>query len=419
MPYYKLIMSSPKTFIDLFAGASGLSEGFVRNGFIPVGHIELDSEACYTIKTRMAFHYLEKNNSIEEYYKYQKGEISREQLYSLVPDNILNTVINAKISRYNIHRLFKQINLCARQQDIKKIDMIVGGPPCQSYSLIGRHKKDIHKDPRNTLYLLYGKFLKYYKPKVFVFENVLGLLSAGNKRFFQNVCRYYRKIGYEIFHKVLNASDYGVLQERRRLIIVGWQKKIGFGFPDIKKISNTWTTASIFSDLPKLKAGEGNMVAIYAGPSNDYLDYHEIRNGVNIITHHITRPHNLNDLSIYRIAIKTFQRGKRIKYNTLPVRLITRKNLTSFLDRYKVVNDKGLSHTVIAHIAKDGHYYIHPDIEQCRSVSVREAARIQSFPDDYYFEGSRSSIFRQIGNAVPPLLSYAIAKGIKKQMGQL
>lgn len=410
-------MDLPKTFIDLFAGASGLAEGFIRNGFIPVGHIEMDSESCYTIKTRMAFHYLKKNNLIEEYYKYQKGKITRDRLYSLIPDDILNTVITARISRYNIHRLFKQINLCARQQNIKKIDMIVGGPPCQSYSLIGRHKKEVHEDPRNTMYLLYGRFLKYYKPKVFVFENVVGLLSAGNR--YKNLKRYFRKIGYEIDSQILNASDYGVLQDRKRLIIVGWHKKIGFGFPDVEKLNNIWTTASIFSDLPELKAGEGNMVDNYAEPSNDYLDHHEIRNGINIVTHHITRPHNSNDLSIYKIAIDKFHDGKRMKYDELPQRLITRKNLTVFLDRYKVVNDKGFSHTVIAHIAKDGHYYIHPDIKQCRSISVREAARIQSFPDDYYFEGSRSSIFKQIGNAVPPLLSYAIAKGIKIQMRQL
>jgi len=412
-------MDSLITFIDLFAGASGLAEGFIRSGFIPVGHVESDADACCTIRTRTAFHFLRKNSLITEYNKYQRGEITREKLYSLVPKIVLDTIINAEIKRGNVSQIFKQIDLCIKEHGKKKVDMIIGGPPCQAYSLIGRHKKDIDNDSRNTLYLLYGRFLAYYKPKVFVFENVLGLLSAGNGRFFNNICKYYRKIGYEIHPNIVKASNFGVLQERKRLIIVGWRKDIRLGFPELKTINCEWITASILSDLPKLRAGEGKFVDSYSQCSNDYLNCYGIRNGADIITHHITRPHNSNDLAIYRIAIEKLREGKRIKYTDLPGRLRTHNNITSFLDRYKVVNDKGLSHTVVAHIAKDGHYYIHPDIEQCRSISVREAARLQSFPDDYFFEGSRTSVFKQIGNAVPPLLSYTIAKAIKKQMRQL
>jgi DNA (cytosine-5)-methyltransferase 1 len=153
----------------------------------------------------------------------------------------------------------------------------------------------------------------------------------------------------------------------------------------------------------------------YTKKKNSYLEQFELRNGVDFVTQHISRSHNSRDLEIYRRAIEKWNNNnERLKYPDLPEELKTHKNESSFTDRYKVVNGNGVSHTVVAHIAKDGHYYIHPDIEQCRSISVREAARLQSFPDDFYFEGSRSAAFKQIGNAVPPLMANAIAKKMKE-----
>jgi DNA (cytosine-5)-methyltransferase 1 len=153
----------------------------------------------------------------------------------------------------------------------------------------------------------------------------------------------------------------------------------------------------------------------YTGKASDYLEQFHLRNGVEFVTQHITRPHNDNDLKIYRKAIEAWtEKGERMKYDSLPAEMQTHKNTASFLDRYKVVDGGGLSHTMVAHIAKDGHYYIFPDLDQVRSISVREAARIQSFPDDYYFEGGRSAAFKQIGNAVPPLMAEAIARTIQK-----
>lgn len=397
-------------FIDLFAGASGMSEGFTKAGFNPVAHIEMNEEACFTIKTRASYHYLKSKKRLEVYYSYLKKEITREEFYKNIPDEILTSVINIEIDDNSIQDIFKRIN--AKKQ---KIDLIIGGPPCQAYSLLGRHHENIENDPRNKLYIQYGRFLKEFSPSAFVFENVPGILSANKGQHFRDLKTYFRKLNYEVYHNTLDASDYGVVQARKRIIIVGWKKEMDFGFPDFNKILEKYTVNEAFKDLPELRAGEGSLFTNYKEQKNSYLEKFELRNGIDFVTQHLSRPHNKRDLAIYKTAIQKWNNEKiRLKYPDLPENLKTHKNESSFIDRFKVVDGKGVSHTVVAHISKDGHYYIHPDEEQCRSISVREAARLQSFPDDFYFEGSRSAAFKQIGNAVPPLMAYAIAKKIKE-----
>lgn len=399
-------------FIDVFAGASGLSEGFVRAGFNPISHIEMDKEACDTIRTRAVYHYLSSQNRLTPYYNYLKGNINRTELYSNVPSYIIDSVINIEISNNTIHDIFKQIE---KMSNSNQIDMIIGGPPCQAYSLLGRHRKEMEDDPRTLLYIQYGKFLKRFNPRVFVFENVPGLLSSKKGQHFSDLREYFNELGYSVHYQTLDASDYGVLQARKRVIIVGWRKEEDLGFPILEKQKVTACINDILSDLPCLKPGETIPVANYSKPANNYLKSSGIRNKADFVTQNIARSHNANDLSIYKYAIdKWVNDNIRVKYADLPESLRTQKNMKSFLDRFKVVNGTGVSHTVVAHIAKDGHYYIHPDINQCRSISVREAARIQSFPDDFYFEGSRSAAFKQIGNAVPPVMAYAIALKIKE-----
>lgn len=403
-------------FIDLFAGASGMSEGFIRAGFNSILHIEMDKDACDSIRTRSAYHYLVKNKKEKYYTEYLRGDILREELYTHVPKEILDSVLNIEITDDSIKSIFSKID---KTLGDKKIDLIIGGPPCQAYSLLGRHQENIENDPRNKLYIQYGRFLKKYEPKGFVFENVPGLLSANKGQHFKNLKTYFRKIGYEVYHETLNAADYGVLQARKRIIIVGWKKNNDYGFPEIRKIVTEFTVNDIFEDLPKLKPGDAFKVSKYVNDKNEYLRKFELRNGVDFVTQHIARPHNERDLKIYETAITKWNKNKeRLKYPDLPEELKTHKNETSFSDRYKVVNGNGVSHTVVAHIAKDGHYYIHPDIKQCRSISVREAARLQSFSDDFFFEGSRSAAFKQIGNAVPPLMAFAIAKSINELLCQ-
>lgn len=398
-------------FIDLFAGAGGLSEGFVKAGFEPIAHVEMDAHACKTLETRNYYYSLKKANKLQVYYDYLLGNISHKDLSESVLSR-LDNVINASIGDDNTS-IFNRIDELTKGREV---DLIIGGPPCQAYSVVGRHR--INKleadDPRNLLYRQYARFLKKYSPKVFVFENVLGILSAEEGRYFNNIKVYFRTLGYELESRVLNTSDYGVLQNRKRVIIIGWKKGSDFSYPELIAESNPYTVADILEDLAYLKPGDQNNITHYASDTNEYLEKSAIRNGADFVTQHVARTHNDRDLEIYKIAIDKWLNGKeRLKYGDLPERLKTHKNQNSFVDRFKVVDINSYSHTVLAHIAKDGHYYIYPSTEQVRSLSVREAARIQSFPDDYFFEGGRSAAFKQIGNAVPPLMALKIAEEIK------
>ena len=399
------------TVIDLFAGAGGLSEGFVQAGFVPIAHVEMDKDACNTLKTRCCYHYLNTHNQIDTYYDYLKGEISRDDLYGSVPKDVVDSVINVEISDDTIDNTFKKIKQLAGK---RKVDMIIGGPPCQAYSLLHRHDKKMEDDPRTLLYLQYGKFLKEFKPKGFVFENVPGLLSAKKGEHFKNLQEYFAELGYKVHYKMLDASDYGVLQTRRRLIIVGWSKRHDYGYPVFRNNKSTAVINDILKDLPVLKAGDTKSIAPYTQPANSYLLESGIRTDKDtFVTQNISRPVNKNDAAIYKYALSLWnEKHLRLKYTDLPKDLRSQKNEDSFLDRFKVVDGNGKAHTLVAHLSKDGHYYIHPNKKYCRSISVREAARMQSFPDNYYFEGSRSAMFKQIGNAVPVLMANTIASEI-------
>jgi DNA (cytosine-5)-methyltransferase 1 len=404
-------------FIDLFSGAGGLSEGFINAGFNPIAHVEIDKKACDTLETRLVYHKLKKDNEIQYYYDYISQKTTRlEFLKKHGSSEISDSVINIPIGGENNKIIFDKIDKLIKE---KKIDLIVGGPPCQAYSLVGRarDKNKMQNDPRNFLYKEYAKFLKKYEPKVFVFENVMGLITADKGSYFKNMQSYFKRLGYELDYTIQKSENFGVLQKRRRIILIGWQKGLDFKYPVFEKTEVKYTIENILSDLKKLKPGEQNIVTKYANPTTEYLEKFQIRNGVDFVTQHIARPHNDRDLEIYKIAInKWLKNSERLKYPDLPAKLKTHKNEKSFVDRYKVVDINGLSHTMVAHIAKDGHHYIYPNNKQIRSLSVREAARIQSFPDDFFFEGGRSAAFRQIGNAVPPLMANEIAKKITKQL---
>lgn len=415
-------MKKEINFIDLFAGAGGLSEGFIRAGFTPVAHVEMDKAACNTLLTRTAYHHSKDKSELNTYIRYLKGEINRSDLHKLLPVEIQKSVINLPIGDETNKQIFQQID---QLKGNKTIDLIIGGPPCQAYSLAGRSrdKNKMKDDSRNYLFVQYARYLEYYKPRFFVFENVLGLLSAKDKEgksYIEQMKELFRTVGYETEHKVLEAKDYGVLQNRKRIILIG-RKGTGKGFyPEFEKWIPGVTVSEVLNDLKPLKAGEGDFFATpYKGAISEYLKNSHIRNGLDFTTQHIARPNTEQDKEIYRIAVNKWNKGERLDYNELPGRLKTHNNTHSFVDRFKVVPaNLPASQTVVAHIARDGHYYIHPDIEQNRSITPREAARLQSFPDDFYFEGvtekpSRTAAFKQIGNAVPPLMAEKIANKLK------
>jgi DNA (cytosine-5)-methyltransferase 1 len=403
-------------YIDLFAGAGGLSEGFIRAGFNPIAHVEMNKDACDTIKTRTAYHWLKENKKTRIYNDYLKSENkNKEELWRNVPEHLINSVIHKEISEKTLPEIFKSID---RELKGQKVDLLIGGPPCQAYSIVGRARKDMESDPRNHLYKHYVKFLEKYQPKMFVFENVPGILSAKNGEYLDKIFKAVQKAGYELAippKNHLNAKSFGVLQDRKRVIIIGWKQELNLKYPNFEETENEFQVLKdLFSDLKPLKNGEGTLNAVeYTKPTNEYLKQSKIRNGLDFVTQHIVRPNNENDLEIYQIAVDEWNNGKRLNYAHLPKRLIKHTNTETFVNRFQVVNGRGCSHTVVAHIAMDGHYYIHPDKKQNRSISIREAARIQSFPDDYFFEGSRTAAFKQIGNAVPPLMAEKIAKKLK------
>lgn len=229
------------SYIDLFAGAGGLSEGFIQSGYQPIAHVEMNEYAAKTIETRIAYYHLKEKGQLDSYYQYEKGLITREELLKLIPEQELKTVINKEMSEATIKSIFETIDTIKLEKGIEQVDVIIGGPPCQAYSLVGRAQSShmlipMEDDPRNELYKMYVQFLKKYKPRMFVFENVAGIKTARGGQAFKNLQMYMKRVGYELDYHELNAKDFGVLQSRKRVIIVGWLKGTGYEYPTFEII---------------------------------------------------------------------------------------------------------------------------------------------------------------------------------------
>ena len=431
--------------IDLFSGAGGLTEGFLSEGYKFVAHIEKEYWACETLKTRIMYYYLKEKKDLEMYNKYLLSSDNYKNIdenrkivfkkYPELEEILKKTVLNKKFGdakkdaeATNIKEIFKLIDTSMKYLKEKKIDLIIGGPPCQAYSIIGRSrmKEKVKEDERNYLFYYYRDIVKKYKPKMFIFENVPGIFTAQDGKIFYEISQEFDKIGYKL--KVGNnekreenlqeAVNYSVYQTRKRVIIFGVRKDLNYDYPDFTKYAEKFdeeiNTKNAILDLNSLKDGEGydrKVVGYKNLPQSKYEEY--LRKDSIGILNHRARKLNSRDKKIYQLAIEKSTKNEKLYYDELPKNLKTHKNEKSFSDRFKVHGMYDVPHTIVAHISKDGHYNIHPDIKQCRALTVREAARIQSFPDNYLFEGPRTAQYVQVGNAVPPLLSKAIARALK------
>lgn len=396
------ILNKPYTFIDLFAGAGGFAEGFYQENYKALSHIEYDKYACETLKERMKF------------YGYPEKEINKIKSTDITDENILDIIEDGVANN--------------------SVDVIIGGPPCQSFSSQGKAKdpNGMKCDPRNYLYESYIKILNHFQPKFFVFENVSGILSTriSNNPIIDTIFKDMKK-NYKIIEDkdslLLNAVNFGVPQERKRVIIIGVHKDIyknhGIDvhsiYEDLSNISKNEeivTVQDAIGDLPKLYPGEGKDIIIHKPKKiNKYLS--KIRkSNADTIHHHIARTHNELDKKRYKLMSKNRWTLGEL-YENEPSLAHPKKRL--FSNSYAVQHFDRPSKTIIAHLYKDGNQFIHPDHEQERTLTPREAARLQSFPDDFVFPCSKTQQYKQIGNAVPPLLAKHIAGVLKKYLEQI
>lgn len=225
-------------FIDLFSGAGGLSEGFFNHSFNPIAHVEMNTYASETLKTRSCYYYLKKTKQLDVYRDYLKGTITKEELYDYVPEEVIHTVINSEISDKTYKNIFHEIDAIMEENGVTHVDVIIGGPPCQAYSLVGRASdpNGMENDPRNDLYIQYARFLNKYKPKMFVFENVPGMLTAKKGVIWKRIQQRLRTVGYDIEYREVYANDFGVLQRRKRIIIIGWRKDLDLYYPEFRHV---------------------------------------------------------------------------------------------------------------------------------------------------------------------------------------
>ena len=386
--------------IDLFAGCGGLEDGFMQSKrYIDVAAIEWLKPQVDTLVNRLK----NKWNILDAYERVMHFDIQREK-------ELFSGFGKSKGLDYFITKA-------------DGIDLIIGGPPCQAYSVAGRIRDEngMHDDYRNYLFEHYLNIVNRYKPKLFVFENVPGILSAApNGKLITSLIKEgFNKIGYEIINDLklakVNASDYGVPQKRERIIIVGINTN---SYPQAQEL-----LIKFYTDiLPSKKEEKVITVKDAIGDLPPCMPYFDIENHkkkkshstpITNITWHKPRYHNLRDMDTFKILAEDIETDKR-EYTSKKISELYEKKVGSKspIHRYHVLEANLPSTTILAHLYKDGNRFIHYDSKQCRSITVREAARLQSFDDDFDFIGTQGSAYQMIGNAVPPKLAKAIGLAI-------
>ncbi len=506
-------MSNPIPIIDLFAGPGGLGEGFsafstpeTASPFCIKLSIEKDYYAHRTLQLRSFYRKFPKGLVPEDYYQYLRCDLDFTALERRFPAETGKAEKEAWLAELG-------------KEDQKTIDhrieaalegnkqwVLIGGPPCQAYSLAGRSRNQgtNPEDERLYLYREYLRIIADHSPVVFVMENVKGLLSSriNNELIFEKILSDLRspvaainensspaEHEYELFSLVkqsstisgnntaidpkefvIKAEEYGIPQARHRVIIFGVRKDSIKIKNNVLNPSDAVCVKQVLSGLPPLRSGlskekdsdeswkkslqkilKSRWLSENKGEYDD-LVYAKIREVINNLTenvkgrgadyisewsatidykkewfldkrlkgvcNHSSRGHIAEDLHRYLFAICYAEiHGQSPTLQSFPVELLPdHRNVLKalrgghFEDRFRVQVENRPSTTITSHIAKDGHYYIHPDPLQCRSLTVREAARLQTFPDNYFFEGPRTEQYKQVGNAVPPLLARQIAE---------
>ncbi|MXW46046.1 MAG: DNA cytosine methyltransferase [Gammaproteobacteria bacterium] len=496
--------------VDLFAGPGGLGEGFAGVGekegrpkFRSVASIENNQFAYKTLLLRHFFRAFPPGEAPDTYYDYLGGDIDAEELFSAHPEQLSAAQESALEISLGEESHEKVRKIITDRLSGKRKWVLVGGPPCQAYSMAGRSRRtgdpDFSEDKKHLLYEEYLKIIIDHRPPVFVMENVKGLLSAkindeptidrivGDLKDPLNALeKSANSLHYQLFslsedqipdrdvpprHYVVRAERYGIPQARHRMFIVGVRSDVNVK-PTTLREHKPPSVSETIRDLPRIRSGvsrtrdsyqkwleeidrladmdrknqlsdatQGSEVSkairshLKAGkfpkerssskhPRKQVSDHDTLRSmfdrRLSVLNGHEARSHMPSDLRRYMFAA-TFaeQTSRSPKLPDFPVRLWpNHKNVNramlgaTFADRFRVQLRNNVSKTVTSHISKDGHYYIHYDPTQCRSLTVREAARLQTFPDNFKFEGPRTEQYHQVGNAVPPYLAKQIGEVI-------
>ncbi len=402
------------TCLDLFCGAGGLTEGFLQTGrFKFLGHVEWEKPMVDTLRNRLVKHWKYSNKKALEdvvLFDIQKTE---ELLYGNWSEETIQ-----QFGEYN-SKVVAQYGLDGIVGD-NKIDVIIGGPPCQAYSIAGRAQdpNSMKNDYRNYLFESFVKVVAHYKPEVFVFENVPGMLTAcpGDILVIERIFKAFEDIGYVIRNphymkkSVYCTSEFSVPQKRNRVIIFGVKKGGKYDVENFywalerqKKKDKVITVRDAIGELPKFvpldktyKDGNKNVSHKLVGDNN--------------VLQHIARYHNPRDIEIFKEWVSNNLNNLSTQEKLEYYKKVSGK--TSNHNKYRSLEWDKPSPTIVSHLHKDGLMFIHPDAEQARSITIREAALLQSFPMDYEFIGSSAYCYKMIGNAVPVEFAKSIANSI-------